>query len=51
MTMILIYFENTNEINFMSLIESMLNEKNINVIFPISEPFYYDIFALEQKDG
>lgn len=42
-------FQNTNETKFMSIIESMLNEKNVNVIFPISEPYYYDIFALRAK--
>ena len=42
-------FQNTNEKKFMSLIEELFNEKNVSGIFPISDPYYYDIFALRAK--
>ena len=42
-------FLNTNEIKFMELIESMFNNENISALFPISDPYYYDIFALRAK--
>ena len=42
-------FENIRQDNFMSLIENLISNKDIKGIFPISEPFYYDIFALRAK--
>lgn len=42
-------FDNISEDNFMSLIENLITNKNIKGIFPISKPFYYDIFALRAK--
>ncbi len=42
-------FENISENNFMSLIENLISNRDIRGIFPISEPFYYDIFALRAK--
>ncbi len=39
-------FKYINENNFMSLIEDLIINKEVKGIFPVSEPFYYDIFAL-----
>lgn len=34
--------------NFVNLINNFLNDENLDALFPFSDPYYYDIFALRK---
>jgi len=42
-------FEITDIEKFYLIMENFTSQKNIDALFPVSEPFYYDIFALRAK--
>lgn len=43
-------FKNTNALKFEIILEKFNSTKEVDAIFPINIPFYYDIFALRAKN-